>query len=238
MTDNNMKKSFKVPTWDLPLRLFHWSLVITVSSAWITGSIGGDWIMTLHLWLGTAVTALLLFRLGWGIWGGFHARFSSFVSSPQQAWRYARALLLLQKPASTGHNPLGAWMVLAMLLTLAAQVGTGLFAGHHSHDDINGPLYHWVTPDTAELVKEIHEYLSDLVLVLVITHVTAVIGYLWLFKDNLIKPMVVGYKKTTEKETRKKRSPLVNLVLFLLTAALSGAAVYWLIITGDFPAFQ
>lgn len=66
----------KIPVWDLPLRIFHWSLAVLVVAAIISGKIGGnafDW----HLPIGYAILTLLLFRLVWGIVGGYHARFAN-----------------------------------------------------------------------------------------------------------------------------------------------------------------
>ena len=121
----------RILVWDLPVRLFHWLLVMLVIVSFVTGELGGTW-MQIHLWSGYTILGLLLFRLAWGFIGGHHARFSSFVRGPNAVRRYARTLWDRSAPRHLGHNPLGGWSVLAMLLLLLFQVATGLFA----NDDI------------------------------------------------------------------------------------------------------
>mgnify|MGYP003610026477 FL=1 len=124
-----------VRIWDLPTRLFHWALFVCVVALVVTAKVGGN-AMNLHLRLGQVVFALLLFRLLWGFVGGHWSRFASFFPTPARLARYLGGRATAADTA--GHNPLGALSVLAMLLVLGAQVGSGLF----SDDDIafSGPL--------------------------------------------------------------------------------------------------
>jgi cytochrome b len=129
----------RVVVWDLPTRLFHWLLTIFVIISFVTGNIGGN-AMQYHEWSGFVILVLLVFRLVWGFLGGRQSRFSAFVRGPAAVLRYATALIKGNSPPVLGHNPLGGWSILAMMLALFVQVGTGLFA----NDDIltEGPLYH------------------------------------------------------------------------------------------------
>lgn len=107
-----MSDAARVKVWDIGVRLFHWSLVVLFAVAYVTGEMEGS----AHAAAGYAVLALLLFRLAWGLVGTRHARFADFVYGPVATWRYAKALLARRPPHYLGHNPLGGWMVVALLL--------------------------------------------------------------------------------------------------------------------------
>lgn len=181
-----------IRVWDLPTRLFHWLLVTFVLVSFVTGTIGGAW-MPYHIRSGCAVLGLLMFRLVWGFVGGRHARFSAFVRAPGAVLRYARTLFKTAAPRHLGHNPLGGWSVLAMLLVLSVQAVTGLFA----NDDIftEGPLYSWVSKATSDWLTHIHKLNQGVVLLLVGVHVIAVLFYLIMKHENLIQPMFTGCKR-------------------------------------------
>ena len=124
--------------WDLPVRVFHWALLLAVAGAWCTHAAGVAWVRY-HGWCGYTVLVLVAFRLLWGIVGTRHARFTSFVRGPVATLRYAAQLARGTAPHLAGHNPLGAWMVLVLLAALLAQALLGLFG----NDEIFnfGPLY-------------------------------------------------------------------------------------------------
>ncbi|HYD32726.1 MAG TPA: cytochrome b/b6 domain-containing protein [Azospirillaceae bacterium] len=186
----------KVRVWDLPTRLFHWLLVVGVAATWATGELGK---LELHFLLGYAVLGLLAFRLLWGFVGAPTARFAQFVKGPQAAIGYLRYRLGradgVEPPL--GHNPLGGWMVVALLLVLLIQATTGLFAT----DDVatDGPLVSYVSSKTAALLSTIHRVEAKLLLALVLIHVGAVYAYLKLFGENLVRPMITGWKATENK---------------------------------------
>src|SRR5581483_1067820 len=178
--------------WDLPVRLFHWILVLLIATSWISAQVGGN-AMKLHEWSGIAILTMLLFRVLWGFVGSTHARFSSFLRSPRAAYRYARSLVRGEEAFFPGHNPLGAWMVVALLVSLFVQAGTGLFA----NDDImiEGPLALLVSKDTSDLLTKVHHINFSVLLALVSIHVVAVVLYLWIKRENLIRPMLSGRKR-------------------------------------------
>ena len=131
--------------WDPLVRVFHWTLMICVVGAWILGEFGPD-IMTLHFWLGYAVGGLLLIRILWGFVGPRTARFANFVTGPGPVLRYLLTLPKRQPSHTPGHNPLGGWAVVALLVLLGLQVLTGLFVG--TDDYVNmGPLSGYVSED-------------------------------------------------------------------------------------------
>jgi cytochrome b len=181
--------------WDLPIRLFHWALVVLVVVSFTTAKIGGN-AMQYHVWSGAAILGLLLFRLIWGFIGGPTARFRHFVRGPSAAWRYARSLLRPSPERHLGHNPLGGWSIMAMLLALLLQAATGLFAT----DDIatQGPLYHLVNDGIAGRLTRIHLFNETILIALVALHILAVLFYLLVKKENLVTPMITGRKPWPE----------------------------------------
>lgn len=211
-----------VPVWDLPTRLFHWLLVMLVIASFVTGKIGGVW-MPYHLWSGYAILSLLAFRIVWGLTGGQHARFSAFVRGPGAVLRYARTLLHPAAPKFAGHNPLGGWSVLAMLICLLVQAGTGLFA----NDDIftEGPLFPWVSKAASDRLTHIHRLNQVAIVILVCVHVTAILFYLIVKHENLIRPMLNG-RKCWQGEIQ----PSTNRVwMAVLVAGLCALGVYFLV---------
>jgi cytochrome b len=180
-TDALMKQR----VWDLPTRLFHWTLVVVVALAWWSAETDQQ---DLHLYLGYGALSLLLFRIGWGLFGSSTARFSSFVRGPSSVAKYVRARF--NWPLA-GHAPLGALSVLALLAMLFIMVGTGLFA---SDEDglFSGPLAYLVSVDVADLLTELHEELFNVLLVLIGLHVAAILLYRLALGKNLLGPMITG----------------------------------------------
>ena len=124
---NEDERSNRVLVWDLPTRLFHWLLVVSVILSFVTGNIGPN-AMEYHKLSGYVILALLIFRLAWGFVGSPTARFSSFVKGPSTVFAHVATLLKREDMPHLGHNPLGGWSIVAMLLVLFVQVATGLFA--------------------------------------------------------------------------------------------------------------
>lgn len=115
----------KVKVWDLPTRLFHWLLVLSVGFMWYSAQAGGG-MLVWHLRCGLLVAGLIVFRLCWGLWGSDTARFSQFVRGPSSIRRYLQGSLTENE--QPGHNPLGALMVIALIAAVLLQATTGLFA--------------------------------------------------------------------------------------------------------------
>lgn len=177
----------RVPLWDLPTRIVHWLLVVLIAFSWWTAE---QHDIERHRWSGYAVLGLLVFRLIWGFVGSSTSRFGGFVRGPRTVLAHVRG----QGEKVLGHNPLGGWNVVAMLLLLVAQVGLGLFA---TDDDglESGPLNHLVSYDVAERLTDLHELLFNGLLALIALHVAAVLFYLLVRRDNLISPMIRGSRE-------------------------------------------
>ncbi|RUO79048.1 cytochrome b/b6 domain-containing protein [Pseudidiomarina taiwanensis] len=205
----------KVKVWDGFVRIFHWLLVLLFAGLWWTAE---NHEMERHGQLGYILVGLLVARILWGLWGSETARFSQFVRSPKAVIGYLKDT---EAKPSVGHNPLGGWSVIVLLLLLLAQVVTGLF----NSDDIlfSGPLAHLVKGDLAEAIGEIHEIVFEVLLVLIAVHIIAIVVYR-LRGKNLLIAMLTGWQRADAKITAPRiRSGLWGMVL----AAVCIAASWW-----------
>jgi cytochrome b len=190
----NMKKIIRV--WDLPIRLFHWLLVLCIIGSFISVNLGGNAIQW-HAYFGYSVLTLLIFRIVWGFVGSTHARFTSFFPTKKAILDYLSG----SSPRVLGHNPIGALSVFALLFVLSVQVFTGLFVD----DEIafQGPLAKFVPGWVVSFLSEIHEGNQAVIYTLITIH----IGAIWLYKkfkgENLIKPMISGDKEIDPSEEAK-----------------------------------
>lgn len=177
--------------WDLPVRLVHWLLVLSFAGAYLTNWLGIAWFQY-HEWFGYTVIVLVVFRILWGFFGTWHARFLNFVRSPIETWRYTLNLLRGQETTTAGHNPLGGLMVLFFLLSLLVQAATGLFA----NDEIfnAGALYGYVSSETSLRLTALHKDLFYWIFAAVVLHVLAVLLHTFWKNENLISAMFTGYK--------------------------------------------
>jgi len=221
--ENSERPPRSILVWDFPTRLFHWLLVIFVIISFVTGTIGGN-AMQYHEWCGSTILALLLFRLVWGFVGSRESRFVTFVRGPSAVVRYATTLLRSDSTQSRGHNPLGGWSIIAMLLALLVQTTTGLFA----NDDIvtQGPLFDWVSNATSDWLTRVHKLNQEVIIVLVCIHVLAVLFYFFFKRENLVKPMITGVKQWGEAEPE---SATGRTWMAVVIAGLVALAVYLLV---------
>ena len=217
----------KIRVWDLPTRLFHWSLVACIVGLVVTGYIGGS-VMAWHARIGYVVLTLLLFRLVWGLVGGRWSRFSTFIYSPGSVLNYLRGRP--HPDHMIGHNPLGAGSVFAMLAVLLAQVATGLVGD----DEISftGPLNRFVESSKGLAATWYHKRIGQwLLLALVLLHIGAVLYYLLRKKDNLIRPMVGGDKVIAHSAPESRDTAGTRGLALIVLAACAGA-VTWLVRLG------
>jgi len=186
-----MKKIIRV--WDLPIRLFHWLLVICIIGSFISVNLGGNAIQW-HAYFGYSVLTLLIFRITWGFVGSTHARFSSFFPNREKILNYLQG----KAPSVLGHNPLGAVSVFALLLVLSVQVFTGLFVD----DEIafQGPLAKYVPNWVVSILSEIHEGNQVVIYTLITIHIAAIIYYKKFKGEDLITPMISGDKEINPSE--------------------------------------
>jgi cytochrome b len=220
-----------IPVWDLPTRLFHWSLVTLVAFSGLSGEFAddlGSGFLEWHKLSGYAILVLLVFRLTWGFVGGTYARFGSFVRGPGTVLAYARSLLGGDSGTShIGHNPLGGWSVLAMLASLAVQVGTGLFV-RDDDLDVEGPFFKLISNNTADVLLDLHEANFAVLLTLIGVHLGAIAFYRIVKGENLVRPMLTGRREVTPGLVPQAGSG-GHILLGILVLAAAAAAV-WLMV--------
>ncbi len=209
MTESSVSR--KIPVWDLPIRLFHWSLAVLFTLSWASGRLGK---LDIHMKVGAVVLSLLLFRLAWGVIGSPTARFARFVGGPGRVLAYLRG-----QWSGIGHNPLGALSVVAMLGLLLAQASFGLFAT----DDIatDGPFAWMVSSAATKRLSALHRQGAWLLLGLVALHLSAIIFYRIKTGENLVAPMISGVKDVAEPaEPQRLVSSWRALAVLLVSTAL------------------
>jgi cytochrome b len=213
----------KIRVWDLPVRVFHWTLAVLVVISVVSAQIGGN-AMVWHFRCGYAVLTLILFRLTWGIAGTRYARFSSFLYRPSEIVGYVRG----HGNHAPGHNPLGGLSVVALLAVFLMQASLGLF----SNDDIanDGPLVRLVSKELSDRITWFHTEVNIYaVYALVALHVAAIAWYRVRRKQDLVTPMITGDAPAADDAPAGNDSWMTRgLALALLLAC---AAVVYAIVT-------
>lgn len=197
----------KIAVWDLPTRVFHWSLALSFTGAFLTAE-SERW-RDVHVMLGYTLLGLIVFRLIWGLAGSRYARFSSFVAGPARVKRYLASLLTRQPEHHVGHNPAGALAIVALL-------GLGLaisFSGLATYNDIGG-----------EWLEDLHEGTSNAMLAVVVVHIAGVVVSSFMHRENLVGAMITGNKQGTPEQGIGKAHRWVGAALLL---SLIGAWVAW-----------
>ena len=207
----------RVRVWDVPTRIVHWSMVLLFAFSWWTAEKGElEW----HRWSGYSLTALVLFRLYWGFFGGSTARFAQFLRGPRAVMSYLRGV----STAVPGHNPVGAWSVVIMLALLATQIVLGLFAVDVDGIE-SGPLSSLVSFDTGRVAADWHETIFNVLLAVIGMHILAALFYLVVRKQNLIGAMFTGHRTLDGSQPALVPASIVRLVVGILIAA----ALTWFI---------
>ncbi|MFJ6327545.1 MULTISPECIES: cytochrome b/b6 domain-containing protein [unclassified Rhizobium] len=186
-------KSDVVRAWDLPTRLFKWSLVALILTAWVSSGFN-DPDMTVHKAAGYGVLILVVYRILWGVFGSSTARFSGFVRPPAAAWAYLKALWRKRAEHYLGHNPAGGLMVIGLLVACCVQVLLGFF----SSDGVTaaGPFAGLVGDTGSRWAASIHAaWFYFAILVLAGLHIVANLYYQFVKREDLIGAMVTGRKR-------------------------------------------
>ena len=217
----------RIRIWDLPTRLFHWTLVALVTTLWVSAIRG--W-MTVHYVCGVAALALVSFRIVWGFLGSTTARFADFAASPGRVFAYLRALRRGEDLRHAGHNPAGGWMVLAFLLLILAQAALGLFA--NDEFDFKGPLAEFISGKRSDLLTRVHIFLFDAILVCTWLHVCAIGFYALVKRDNLIGPMLHGTKPSARVPEGLQLKFASTVRALLVLAAVAGMIVFAVLYLG------
>jgi cytochrome b len=207
-----------VLVWDIPIRVFHWLIVVLVAAAYATWRV--NW-MVWHGRVGDALLTLLLFRLLWGFFGGDTARFSRFLTSPRLAFRHLKYAFRREPDRQVGHNPAGGWMVLLLLVLLLVETLTGLYVANDIADE--GPLTEVVPAWAANAIASSHAILWDALLAAIILHVLAIAGFAAIKGQDLLRPMITGTKVLPASIAAPQAGSPVRAGLLLLGCAVATA---------------
>lgn len=220
-----------VRIWDLPTRIFHWALVLSIVGAFVSIKLGGLY-MEWHLRFGLLALGLIIFRIIWGLIGPRYARFSQFIRGPG-------AILSYLKGASTsaGHNPLGALSVIALLTILGFQAVSGLF----TTDDImtQGPLYARVSEPVSSTLTSLHKLNEWVIIGVIALHLLAIVWYSLVRRKRLVGAMITGdaQAKDVPSGTIPAQDGIAVWIRALILAACVTGLIFWirsLEIAGDF----
>lgn len=182
-----------VKVWDPLVRIFHWTLVLAFFIAYITE----EDFLTLHTYAGYTVLGLIVLRIIWGVIGTKHARFRDFVYSPQKIKTFLKDTLFLRAKRYLGHNPAGGAMITLLLISLLITTVSGIIV--LGAEEQAGPLASWFSQDQSiwgDIFEEIHEFFANFTLFLVFIHVAGVIIESLIHKENLVKSMIDGMKRS------------------------------------------
>ena len=211
---NNLDKKQAVLVWDFPVRIFHWLLVISFAGAWLTSESEAQ--QLIHYAFGYSACAIILFRIVWGIVGTRYARFTEFVKGPAEIGQHIKSLLAGSQSTGPGHNPVGALVMLSLMILILLIDLTGYWI-------VKGYL--------GELMSGAHEAISNLALGFVLIHIAAAIIMSLLQKENLVKSMFNGLKQGSPEQA-------IRYPMYLLGVALAVAYMYcfYLVVSGSLPS--
>lgn len=207
-----------VTVWDFPTRIFHWAFAVAVIIAFVSSEADGSafWI---HVYSGTLLLGFIVFRAIWGVIGSRYAQFGDFVHGPAKVSDYAQRLMTFRPPHSVGHNPLGGWMVMALLGIVLLAVLTGMMT---REDGYVGPLSHIA----GGIFGEAHEGVGTFVMVLVGAHVIGVVVHGLISRENLPRAMITGFKTVPASVKAVSIKP-VGMVRPIIALAISMAVVLY-----------
>lgn len=193
---NTEKAQIKV--WDLPTRVFHWSLALSFAGAYITSE--GEKMRAIHVMFGFTLLGLIVFRLIWGLIGTRHARFVSFIAGPSRVKAYLQSLLQRKPEHHVGHNPAGA-LAIVLLLILGMATGTLGFLA-----------YNEIGPDW---IGDVHEVAANTMMAVVAIHIAGVVVSSVLHRENLVRAMLTGYKRGATSDGIRGTRRAVGVLLLL-----------------------
>lgn len=206
MTNSTSQRAL---VWDVPVRVFHWLLVLSFAGAWLTAE-SERW-RPVHVTLGYTMAGLVVLRIFWGFAGTHYARFASFVRGPGATLAYLKSLIGTRPDHHTGHNPAGAVAIVGLLLLILLTAASGWA----TYENLGG---RWL--------EEAHEIAAHVLLALVVVHLVGVAFGCFLHRENLVRSMLTGLKRTSNNpaDPRVKVRPWSILGVALLALVLS----FWL----------
>jgi cytochrome b len=203
MTNSTSKQQL---VWDVPVRVFHWLLVLSFAGAWLTAE-SERWRLV-HVTLGYTMAGLVALRIIWGFAGTHYARFASFVRGPRATLAYLKSLVSTRPEHHTGHNPAGAVAIVGLLSLILLTAASGWA----TYEDVGG---RWL--------EETHEVAAHVLLALVVVHLVGVAFGCFFHRENLVRSMLTGLKRNSNNpaDSRISVRPWSILGAALLALVLS-----------------
>lgn len=226
MSDTELKKH-KVKVWDLPTRLFHWSLVALVAVGLVTGFLSPEWWMGVHLWAGYGTVLLVIFRLVWGIFGSEYSRLETFTFTPREVLAHIREVFFLRPTHYIGHNPAGALMIFALIFILVGTTLSGLL--ELGGEENQGPLAGAANYLVGDMASVIHKVLTMILMALIVFHIIGVFTEIRLSGENLVKSMIDGFKRVSDNikpPTHRDARPLAAMTAMVGFAMIAGSLLW------------
>ena len=226
MTDKR-ENVHTVKVWDLPTRVFHWTLVALVAAGLITGFLSPEWWMGVHLWAGYGTVLLVVFRLVWGVFGSEYSRLETFTFTPREILAHLRELIFLRPVHYIGHNPAGALMIFALIFILSGITVSGLLV--LGGEENQGPLAGAASYQVGDMAADIHESLTLILMLLVALHVIGVILEVRISGVNLVRAMIDGKKPVDEAITPpapRPARPLAAAAAMTAFALVAGSLLW------------
>jgi len=201
----------QIQVWDFPTRLFHWLVVLLIPALWFSAE---QEMLDLHMLLAYSMLTLWVFRLLWWFMGSRYSLLSSLKLAPAKVISYIKNNLNSDYP---GHNPLGSWSIIIMMLLLGAQLFTGLSAT----DDVmyEGPLAILFSDDTVKLLTRFHHKIFNILIIMIGLHICAIIFYRIIKKQHLVKSMFSGNKEVVEGKDNGS-TPWGNFIVAIIAAII------------------
>lgn len=209
-----------VIVWDLPLRIFHWAMVCVVTTAAITGYLAPEWWLNIHVLAGYALGYLIAFRVAWGFLGSYYSRFSSFPLNIKAVGNHLLSILKTRPNAHVGHNPVGAWVIVGLLMLMLLLVLTGLIV--LGGQENLGPLAAFISFKVGDFTEDIHEILSGLLIGAICVHLLGIFVEVKIFRHPILKAMISGKKPVAANDVGKGATGFIRgaILFFLVTGIL------------------
>jgi cytochrome b len=208
----------RILIWDIPTRLFHWTLALSFACAWLTAE--SDQWLGVHVFMGYQMLGLVVFRVLWGLVGTHYARFSSFWYGPKDALVYLRQVIAGSAQRHVGHNPTGSVAIYLLLLFTVAVGLTGFFT--LGAEEQQGVAAGWLGIIQGRTFKKLHEASAILMLLLVMGHIAGVVVESYLHKENLARSMVTGTKLAPAGTPAAQPRTLIAVLMLVLITVFAG----------------
>lgn len=218
----------KQKVWDIPTRIFHWSLAGVFTAAFATSF--SERLLEYHTSLGYAAAGLVVFRVAWGFAGPVHSRFSGFLRGPKEVKEYLAGALRLKAREYPGHNPAVGWAVVLILTLVLSVAVTGVLT--YAGEEGRGVFRALVSFGTGEYAKGAHVVLAWSMAAVAAGHILAAAFHEAVLGERIVLSMITGKKELSAAVSSEENYPLSRLLAWACTGVAAGAWVLLVIPAG------